>query len=242
MIYIFCIIRLRFHFLLQFSFHSRIFCCISDAHLRSLRTLLFNNKTLTINCLLLWLGGDIELNPGDKCDLCSKTVKSNQRGIQCDKCDRWYHAKCCEVSKELYNVLANSPCIWLCPRCTLPKFNDSFFEDPLDKVLSTNSFDSLQKLDCKDGEQNSSLSPLPEVHQNWKPMKRRTELKCLLINCPSIKNKIPGFAAVVEEHKPDVIFGNESWLHSEILNMVKSSQKTLTLTTMVGCFKRLGRI
>ena len=134
------------------------------------------NNNLTINCLLLLLGGDIELNLGDKCDLCSKTVKSNQRGIQCDECDSWYHAKCCEVSKELYNVLANSPCIWLCPRCTLPNFTDLFLEDPLDKVLSTNSFDLLQKLDGKDGEQNSSLSPLPEVHQNWKPMKRRTEL------------------------------------------------------------------
>ena len=94
------------------------------------------NKNLTKNCLLLLIGGDTELNPGDKFDLCSKTEKSNQRGIQCDECDSWYHAKCGNVSKELFNVLANSPCIWLCPRCTQPNSTDSLFEDPFDKALS----------------------------------------------------------------------------------------------------------
>ena len=48
--------------------------------------------------------------------------------------------------------------------------------------------------------------------RNPKPWK----LTCLVINCRSLKNKIADIAAVIDEHKPDVILGNESWLNSEI--------------------------
>ena len=41
-------------------------------------------------------------------------------------------------------------------------------------------------------------------------------MTCLVINCRSLKNKIADIAAVIDEHKPDVILGNESWLNSEI--------------------------
>lgn len=48
--------------------------------------------------------------------------------------------------------------------------------------------------------------------RNPKPRK----LRCLVINCWSLKNKIADIAAAIDEHKPDVILGNESWLNSEI--------------------------
>ena len=41
-------------------------------------------------------------------------------------------------------------------------------------------------------------------------------MTCLVINCRSLKNKITDIAAVIDEHKPDVILGNESWLNPEI--------------------------
>ena len=47
---------------------------------------------------LLILCGDISSNPGPKCkhpcEICSKTVRSNQRAVQCDSCNAWYHVKC----------------------------------------------------------------------------------------------------------------------------------------------------
>ena len=60
-------------------------------------------------------------------DHVTKTVKSNQKGIQCDHCDLWYHTKCCSIGDEMYNILANSSCVWLCPlvSCGLPSFSDS---------------------------------------------------------------------------------------------------------------------
>ena len=44
-------------------------------------------------CLLL-LCGDVQTNPGPskcQCGLCNKTVRSNQRGIECEECLTWNH-------------------------------------------------------------------------------------------------------------------------------------------------------
>ena len=82
--------------------------------------------------MLLLLGGDIEMNPGDKrgkkipCGKCSKAVRKNQAGIQCDQCRNWFHvnANCCEISPAMFCILKNSSCAWICPQCGLP---NSFF-------------------------------------------------------------------------------------------------------------------
>ena len=50
---------------------------------------------------LLLLSGDIHLNPGPvkyPCGICSKPVKINQRGIQCDFCDKWHHIRCMNMN------------------------------------------------------------------------------------------------------------------------------------------------
>ena len=76
----------------------------------------FRQRGLPQFTLLLLLGGDIELNPGDKwkfpCGNCLKPVKSNQKGIQWDECDTWFHvsSKCCDISPDMYDILANSSC------------------------------------------------------------------------------------------------------------------------------------
>lgn len=70
---------------------------------------------------LLLLGGDIQLNPAPNmrypCGVCNKLAKRNQKGIQCDNCDLWYHTKCCSVSDKMYHILASSPCTQI--RCGL---------------------------------------------------------------------------------------------------------------------------
>ena len=117
------------------------------SHNRSARALsTWSYSTVTKKCLLtvLLLGGDIHLNPGPNwkypCGTCNKLVKRNQKGIQCDHCDLWYHTKCCSIGDEIYNILANSPCVWLCPSCGLPSFSDSLPEASLD---THNSFSLL---------------------------------------------------------------------------------------------------
>ena len=69
--------------------------------------------------LLLLLGGDIELNPGDKhlCSICSKPAQPHQATNQCDVCDSWFHARCCKLPSIYIDILSRSFCTWLCPKC-----------------------------------------------------------------------------------------------------------------------------
>ena len=59
----------------------------------------------------LILCGDILLNPGPRWQhprgVCQKPVKKNQKGLQCDSCNLWYHTKCCHVNDAIYSALAN---------------------------------------------------------------------------------------------------------------------------------------
>ena len=38
------------------------------------------------------------------------------------------------------------------------------------------------------------------------------------MNCRRVKNKIADVEVIIDEHKPDIILGNESWLNSDILS------------------------
>ena len=67
--------------------------------------------------LLLAISGDIELNPGPykhPCGNCRKPVRSNQRGICCDECDKWFHMQCGGLTPTEYARLSNSPESWVC--------------------------------------------------------------------------------------------------------------------------------
>lgn len=102
-----------------------------------------------LSCTLKALvAGDIAINPGPgagqdptisdtrskvkakpkwkhPCKSCCKPVRDNQRGIQCDGCDIWWHQKCTvNVSEEKYHELANSSKPWYCSKCLTPQFAD----------------------------------------------------------------------------------------------------------------------
>ena len=44
----------------------------------------------------------------------------------------------------------------------------------------------------------------------------RNKIRCILINCRSIKNKVADFEVLEEIHKPDLVCGVESWLNETI--------------------------
>lgn len=136
----------------------------------------YNNHVAVFVCFtLLVKSGDVELNPGPceeqaraeptmisrktptwkhPCALCSKPVRSNQKGILCDFCDRWHHIKCINMDLKTYVTLSSSEEEWRCCGCTTPfNFTDSFFEashtsdklltDDNSKVSTTNRTNSF---------------------------------------------------------------------------------------------------
>ena len=82
---------------------------------------------------------------------------------------------------------------------------------------SSNSFDRLNDSDAEVSPPQPNckqMSTKTTRHLKRKPKPRK--LTCLVINCRSLKNEVEDIAAVIDEHKPDVILGNESWLILEI--------------------------
>ena len=94
-----------------------------------------------ITAAFLLCCGDVEPNPGPNykypCTVCSYPVKCNQRGIQCSWCDKWTHAKCCGVTKTVYDHLSTMDGDWLCPRCPLSEL-PFFYEDSIHHNFSNN--------------------------------------------------------------------------------------------------------
>ena len=92
--------------------------------------------------LILWslslLCGDIKQNPGPSsppttkvqihykfpCGICEKPVKYNQKSVQCDGCDLWYHARCLSLCSVDYEGLASAT-VWICSSCNHPNYSRS---------------------------------------------------------------------------------------------------------------------
>ena len=110
---------------------------------------------------LLLVAGDISINPGPQwkfpCGFCSKPVKRNQRGIQCDNCDRWFHTRCCKIGDESYKILGLSSCIWICCDCNAANYSTAPCNSLLDSFNSPGYFSPLANL------QQTEISP-PHVN------------------------------------------------------------------------------
>ncbi|XP_048586113.1 uncharacterized protein LOC125568277 [Nematostella vectensis] len=178
-------------------------------------------------CLLL-LGGDIQLNPGPKlkfpCGSCNKPVKSNQKGIQCDNCNLWYHTRCCSINDDLYYTLTASSCTWLCVSCGFPSFSSSLFESS--SIELQNSFSSLDSLHQDTQNISSSTirspetSPLDSSSRNSSNTRKQSKEKLtgMILNCNGLKgtDHITKFQALINLHDPDFILGTESKLCHDI--------------------------
>ena len=176
-----------------------------------------NTSRRLLLSLLLFIG-NVEINPGPQykhpCGERTRPVKRNQRWIQCDTCDVWYHAKCSNIDVPMYEVLANTSLTWICPQCGFPNFSGS-----IASLASCNSFSPLQETRIVP---STSLQDLQPIHHKNKQKRQSKATKCKLtspsVTCQSIKNKVAGITAIIEEHKPDIFLGNESWLHPDIKN------------------------
>ena len=96
---------------------------------------------------LLLLACDVSSNPGPQwkspCGLCSKPVKRNQRGIQCDNWDRWFHTRCCIIGDQTYETLGTSSCVWICCDCNTANYSSVPCNSLLDSYNSPGFYSPL---------------------------------------------------------------------------------------------------
>ena len=156
---------------------------------------------------LLLLAGDIELNLGPvkyPCTVCSRQVKSNQRGIFCDRCELWTHARGYGVDVVEYERLGlNVNEEWLCPACIsaeLPYADVSLISDANTSVSSC-----LPDTSCPDSNYPSTF----EVNSCIQLVSH--------LNCQSLLPKMDEVRDILSNAMHPVILGiSESWLDSSV--------------------------
>ena len=108
------------------------------------------------------LTGCIETNPGPEfpCISCGEEVTFEQRAVCCDSCEQWMHKSCMGMDSVVYNFLAGSDCMWICPSsiCDVPNFSSTLFRPPLVDSTTANSYavlaDSLRSNSSTRDDQN----------------------------------------------------------------------------------------
>ena len=113
-------------------------------------------------------------------------------------------------------LVHSSTCLWACPECNHFNFSNSFFDDT--EILTSNQFDPLDNV-------NRIKTKNPQSSKNGRNNKGHNitkrsnlNLRCILINCQSIRKKAADIEVLNSLHKPDFICGTESWLNSSIKN------------------------
>ena len=52
------------------------------------------------------------------CGKCEKEVKENDRGVQCEICEKWNHIRCEGIGKDMYSMLQEEKGVkWFCSNC-----------------------------------------------------------------------------------------------------------------------------
>ena len=194
---------------------------------------------------LIRLSGDIHPNPGPPrrgirypCGECQQSVRSNQDAILCYNCDRWFHANCAGMSKQTFKYYLDRHNLdWECSCCALPKLNDSFFDDNLQRIqtptgnnLNRNVRDAVEVVDENMLAENEVWADFDETAKNY-----GSNFKIAHINA----NSVGGFKfyeiktwllsgrldlLVISESKIDASFP-DSMFHVEGFRLCRSDRK-----------------
>ena len=203
---------------------TQIFYCIKHTRTVPLSIPLEFSKRTHVY-LLLFLCGDISLNPGpvkNPCGICSKPVARNHRAILCEACYNWHHIKCAGISPDDYICLGSTDDPWCCHQCSHFQFSDSFFLDidcvPLDHSLSSNDI-STHDTDSS----QSPMSPFEELRDLRKLHPRKFLVTHLNIN--SLKSKFDEIYELLNESQlVDLLFISETKIDSSFRDSIFEAQ------------------
>ena len=150
------------------TIRAKLEAAISRSHQSpcSFRCLYASSSRNTFRRLLqmfLLLGGNIESNPGPQykhpCGVCTKSVISYQNGIQCDMWSGSMQSVMLLICKCMRFSAIHLT--WMCSKCGFPNFADSFFNDSIDSLSSSDSLSPPQDTPTDSG------TPPQNVHSTY---------------------------------------------------------------------------
>lgn len=102
---------------------------------------------------------------------------------------------------------------WHCCNCGMPNFASSLFESSIN-ISSTNSYSSLEDSITSPDPPLTSSSPTSRSFPNKN--NKRSNLKVLIVNFESVKNKKEELCNIIESSDPCIIIGTETWFNPTI--------------------------
>ena len=177
-----------------------------------------NTKYLLV---IMMLAGDIQMNPGPNwkfpCGICSRPVRSNQRGICCDNCDGWNHVKCIGMNSQEYtSFTTNETLSWSCQECLFP-FSDSFYDSL--NGLNVNSCPS-DIVPPNDTEPTPTNNKRAELGIGLKKFQGTDGLKIAHLNVGNggLLYHLEELSRLCDKIKPDVLAITETWLTKDTMD------------------------
>ena len=124
--------------------------------------------------------------------------------MPCDSCEMWLHNECSYISLGKYETLEKTNCTWICPKCEVLNFSDSYFDTQCNFEQS-NKFDPLVK------DMNKASSAPGNNKTN-----SLNGLKFVSLNINGIRGKKLELLAFLDYHKPDIVFIQETKIDGSI--------------------------
>ena len=133
----------------------------------------------------------------------------------CNASDIWFHANCENINSNLYDILAESSCSWICTKCGCTNYTN-LNSQSLSSFKTENRFQNLDESREPNHAQTMTSMAIrsngTRFPQNHKPV------KVIHINFQSVMNKQIEFENLISSTDPDVIIGSITWLKPEIHN------------------------
>ncbi len=120
----------------------------------------------------------------DDCKICNKKCKSEDQAIECDRCQKWIHLDCTDISPKAYKVysehkMAKMGYFWFCNDCrdniTASKdTNNNQIENLSKQIAEINAqLKNIQETQSKMEKSNASINEIadtiskPSVSKSW---------------------------------------------------------------------------
>ena len=152
------------------------------------------------------------------CVSCSKSVRSNQRGLKCTKCSEWVHAPCAGIDSKKYDNPDYEFVDWKCSKClfsflplnVIEEENANCTDNPLLPVVNQINQNNIMTDTGSSYIKDSVNLKFDELNQKG--------LKLLHLNVRSLLRNISEIRLLLTQNDVHILSVNETWLDNSVLN------------------------
>ena len=135
------------------------------------------------------------------CNICSKCVKNNQKGLLCTGCKIWVHIGCASVPVAVYDDASECFFDWKCPKCLLKQL--PFFDENYPVIYEESHNSPVIK--CEEDLDDINFDRLHEKG-----------LRCVQLNIVSLMKNIDELKSILIKHDIHICALNETRLDEDI--------------------------